>query len=75
MSQPDRSSLQRLVEDDEGATVVHSAGDGVSFSQPVQPHHMLLGSQLNCTPGSSLVRRTVRICVSDDKSDVKNFQF
>ena len=60
MSQPDRSSLQRLAEDDEGATVEHSAVEGVSFSQPVQPHHMLLGSQLNCTPGSSLVRETLQ---------------
>ncbi|KAI0216718.1 Serine/threonine-protein kinase Chk1 [Lamellibrachia satsuma] len=75
MSQPDRSSLQRLVEDDEGATVVHSAVDGASFSQPVQPHHMLLGSQLNCTPGSSLtpmqrlVRRMTRFLVKTNAED------
>ncbi|KAK2190808.1 hypothetical protein NP493_68g05032 [Ridgeia piscesae] len=75
MSQPDRSSLQRLAEDDEGATVVHSAVEGVSFSQPVQPHHMLLGSQLNCTPGSSLtpmqrlVRRMTRFFVKTNAED------
>lgn len=48
------------------ALLIGQPGGQVSFSQPTKPEHMLLGSQLLCTPGASqspwqrLVRRMTR---------------
>lgn len=39
----------------EAVLVTGQTGDKVSFSQPVKPEHMLLGSQLLGTPGASQV--------------------
>lgn len=42
----------------EAVLVTGQTEDKVSFSQPVKPEHMLLGSQLLGTPGASQVNST-----------------
>ena len=67
LSQPDRTAGVSG-DDDDDASVSDDGGGGqvvhpLSFSQPVQPHDMLLGSQFNPTPGTSQVRVT-RLSIS-----------
>lgn len=57
------------------ALLVGQHGGQVSFSQPTKPEHMLLGSQLLCTPGASqspwqrLVRRMTRFFTTVDADE------
>ncbi|XP_002741282.1 serine/threonine-protein kinase Chk1-like [Saccoglossus kowalevskii] len=75
-SQPTYLSTTNSTPGDSGSSIDDLVQGGVSFSQPVHTDDMLLGSQLQCTPGGSqtpmqrLVKRMTRFFtnLNTDKS-------
>ncbi|XP_013782750.1 serine/threonine-protein kinase Chk1-like isoform X2 [Limulus polyphemus] len=53
-SQPDPSIDDSAQTGDNETSIMNKVSYGISFSQPAHPEHMLLSSQIQTTPGSSL---------------------
>jgi len=75
MSQPEAGAQTAAESNMDGDQQMRDIVQMFSFSQPVHPDHMLLGSQLQATPGSSqtplqrLVRRMTRFFVKQNLED------
>ncbi len=64
MSQPDPRHMVPHGESDQSSSPAVTAFQGLSFSQPIHPDHMLLSSQLQGTPGSSQVKSRIMLLSS-----------